>query len=431
MNNPLTPLPHVVIVGAGFGGLRAARALANAPVRITLLDRNNYHLFQPLLYQVATASLSLDEITQPVRAILGRQRNLEFRMAEVTGVDLDGRRLTTPHGDIPYDYLILAVGGATAYFGLESVERNGLGLKTAADAAAIRNTLLRALESAAAEPDPVRRRDLLTFVVAGGGPSGVETAGAVAELLRHTLPTDYPSLDPAEARVVLLEAGERLLPAMHPRQADFTRRVLEHKGVTVRLGAAVEAYDGQTVTLRGGETLPARTLIWSAGIRAAGLVEAMDLPRGSLGRVRVTPSLQLPAHPQVFVIGDAAYLEQDGSPLPMVAQVAIQQGRHAARAILDLLRGRDPDFFRYTDLGTMATIGRNQAVANLFGLRVNGPLAWLAWVAVHIFQLVGFRNRLMVMTDWAWNYLAYDRPVRSIHPDAPPARGARKAGLSQ
>ena len=416
-------LPHVVILGAGFGGLRAARALAKSPVKVTLVDRNNYHLFQPLLYQVATASLSADEIAQPVRAILGRQRNLEFRMAEARGIDLDRRTLHTSHGDLPYDYLILAAGGVTNTFGMESVARNGLGMKEIGDAEAIRNHILRLCEEALDEHDPARLGAMLTFVVAGGGPTGVESAGAIAELVHNVLPRDYPGAYLSQARVVLLEAADRLLPAMPESLSAHTLRTLRQKDVQVRFGAAVSGFDGRAVQLKGGEEIPARTLIWAAGIQAAGLARELPLEKGSQGRVKVEPTLQVAGRLEVFVIGDAAYLlDTDGRPLPMVAPVAMQQGVKAARNIARILQGRAPEIFRYRDPGTMATIGRSQAVAQIGPLKLHGLVAWLAWVAVHIYQLVGFRNRLLVMMDWAWNYFVYDRPVRMIDPQ--PRRSA-------
>lgn len=419
LKNPQSHIrSHIVIVGAGFGGLRAARTLKGTGVRVTLIDRNNFHLFQPLLYQVATAGLAPDEIAQPVRAMLQKQPNLEFRIAAARGVDFERRELDTERGPLAYDYLILAAGGATNFFGLAGLAnppRGLFGLKTLDDAEAIRNHLLSMCEQALDEPDAERRRALLTFAIAGGGPSGVESAGAVAELVEHILPRDYPSLDPAAVRVILLEAGTRLLPAMPETLANFTTQALRRKGVEVRLGAAVEAYDGQTVRLQGGELLPARTLVWAAGVRAAPLYEGLALDRGSLGRVLVDPTLQVPGRPEVFVIGDAALcMGADGKALPMVAPVAIQQGESAARSVLRLIAGEEPLSFIYHDPGVMATIGRSQAVARLGPLNLRGLLAWLAWVVVHIFQLVGFRNRLLVMVDWAWNYFAYDRPVRRL-----------------
>jgi NADH dehydrogenase len=414
-NQTKQTLPHVVIVGAGFGGLRAARALAHSPVRVTLLDRNNYHLFQPLLYQVATAGLAPDEIAQPVRAILRGQPNLEFRIAEVRGANLLESTLDTDRGPIHYDFLILAAGGATHTFGAQIQARGSFGLKTLEDADAIREHLLAMCELALDQPDPEKRAALLTFGVAGGGPSGVESAGAIAELIRHLLPRDYPALNPAEASVVLLEASNRLLPALPERLARFSADALRRKGVEVRFGAAVERFDGQMIFLKDGSQLPARSLIWAAGVKAAPLFDALALDKGNLGRVVVQPSLQTPGHPEIFVIGDAAFLPgADGRPLPMVAPVAIQQAETAVRNILRLLQRQEPQPFVYHDPGVMATIGRGQAVAKLGPFQMSGLLAWLAWVVVHIFQLVGFRNRLQVMVDWIWNYFAYDRPVRRL-----------------
>ncbi len=421
-------LPHVVIIGAGFGGLNAARALAGTRARVTLIDRNNYHLFQPLLYQVATSSLSADSIAQPVRSILGRQANLEFRMAEVYSIDLANRSLKTSGGTLSYDYLVVAAGGATNYFGMDGLARFAGGLKDVADAEGIRDHILRLNEEALHERDPRQAQAALTFVVAGGGPTGVESAGAVAELVQHVLPREYPpEAQAARARVLLLEAGERLLPAMPESLAAHTLRALRRKGVEVRFGAAVSAFDGSTVRLRSGEAIAARTLIWAAGIQAAGVARALPLEKGSQGRVKVLPTLQAPGHAEVYVIGDAAYLEDAaGRPLPMLAPVAIQQGLCAAGNIARALAGEPQRAFRYRDPGTMATIGRGQAVAQIGPFKLSGLPAWLAWVVVHIYQLVGFRNRLVVMMDWAWNYIVYDRPVRLVgarrrHSPAPEA----------
>ncbi|MFA5835739.1 MAG: NAD(P)/FAD-dependent oxidoreductase [Bellilinea sp.] len=413
-------LKHVAIVGGGFGGLRAARRLAKAPVHITLLDRNNYHLFQPLLYQVATAGISPTDVAYPLRSIFRRQKNLEYRMAEVTRVDLNNRRLETTNGSLDYDYLILAVGGETNYFGLESVAANAFGLKGLEDASPIRDHLLHLFEQAALVSDPVTRQALLTFVVVGGGPTGVEMAGAISELIRLVLTKDFPDQDFSHSRVLLLEATDRLLAAMPAGLGQATREALKKKGVEVRFGAAVESFDGQTVKLHGGETIPTHTLIWAAGVRSAALVDTLGLPQAAQQRVRVEPTLQLPGHPEVYVIGDAAYLEDENkAPLPMVAPVAMQQGEHAADNLVQALHEQPQISFHYHDPGTMATIGRNQAVAWIGPLQLHGFLAWVAWLVVHIFQLIGFRNRLLVLINWAWDYFFYDRAVRLISPTEP------------
>ena len=429
--NAHNKLPRVVIVGAGFGGLKAARALADAPVQITLIDRNNYHLFQPLLYQVASAGVAPSEIAYPVRAVFRGQKNLDFQMAEVRRIDLDGRRLLTERGELEYDYLILAAGGQTNFFGMESVECNAFDLKELGNAVDIRNHVLRQFELAALEPDAGARRAMLTFVVAGGGPTGVEMSGALSELIRLVLAKDFPRLRMQEARVLLLEAADRLLPAMPAELSAETARALTEKHVEVRFGAAVSGYDGSAVALRGGESIPARTLIWAAGVRAAGLVESLGVPLARQGRVPVTPSLQLPGHPEVFVIGDAAYLEDaNGQALPMLAPVAMQQAACAAANIRALLRGETPRPFSYRDPGSMATIGRNRAVAQIGPLKLRGFLAWAAWLFVHLVQIIGFRNRLVVLLNWAWDYIFYDRAVRLIGEWEDPGKFAsEKAGV--
>ena len=412
---PTQNIPHVVIIGAGFGGLHAALSLKNAPVRVTVVDRNNYHLFQPLLYQVATAGISPEEIAYPMRAILRRQKNADFRLAEVVEVNLPEKRLITTNGELDYDYLILAAGGETNTFGIQSVAEHGFGLKSIADATAIRTHLLKMFELAMNEPDPVKRRALLTFVVVGGGPTGVECAGAISELVRLVLSKDYPGFDPHEAQIILLEATSRLLPALSDDLAAFTLQALKNKKVDVRLEAVVDGYDGECVDLKGGEQIASHTLIWAAGVRAAGLLQHMDIPKGSLGRALVSPTLQVKDHPEIFVIGDAALVENSGgAPYPMVAPVAMQQAAYAARNIMHLIKGETTEPFIYHDLGSMATIGRNQAVAMVNGIKFRGFSAWVVWLVVHIMQLIGFRNRLVVLINWAWDYFFYDRAVRLI-----------------
>jgi NADH dehydrogenase len=406
--------PTVVVVGAGFGGLRAVRALRRAPVDVVLLDRHNFHLFQPLLYQVATAGLEPEQIARPVRTILRRQRHFEFRMGEMTGLDLGDRRVLTNDGAIPYDYLILAVGGETNYFGLEAVQRHGFGLKDVAEAVAIRNQVLGCFERAMLEPDPGRRRALLTFVVVGGGPTGVEMAGALSELIRLVLVKDYQRLNINDVRVLLLEAADRLLQAMPPRLSTAAADTLRRKQVEVRLGALVHDYDGQRVTLAGGEVIAARTLVWAAGAQAASLTTRLGLPTARQGRVVVEPTLQVPGHPALYVIGDAAYAEADGQPVPMMAPVAVQMAETAAANIGRRLRGEAPVPFRYRDPGALATIGRNAAVAYIHGVAFTGFLAWVVWLTVHLVQLIGFRNKLFVLLNWAWDYFFYERASRLI-----------------
>jgi NADH dehydrogenase len=409
-----TRRPTVVIVGAGFGGLRAARALRKAPVDVVLLDQHNYHLFQPLLYQVATAGLEPEEIARPVRAILRRQTNLDFRMVEVTGLDAQGKRLISDSGPVAYDYLILAVGGQTNFFGLESIPRHGFGLKDIPEAIRIRNHVLRSFERAMLEPDPEHRRAALTFVVVGGGPTGVEMAGALSELIRLVLVKDYPRLNVKDVRVLLLEATDRVLMTMPRRLREAAAETLWRKHVEVRFGATVADYDGARVLLKSGEVIPASTLIWAAGVKAVSLTGRLGLLTARQGRVPVAPTLEVPGHPGVYVIGDAAYLEANGEPLPMMAPVAIQMAETAAANIRRHIAGEPPVAFRYRDPGSLATIGRNAAVAYIKGIGFTGFPAWVVWLVVHIMQLIGFRNKLFVLLNWAWDYFFYERAARLI-----------------
>ena len=406
--------PTVVVVGAGFGGLRVARALRRAPVQVVLLDRNNYHLFQPLLYQVATAGLEPEQIAKPVRAILRGQANLDFRMVEVTGADLATRRLETSAGSVSYDHLVLALGGETNFFGLDSVARHGFGLKDVNEAVAIRNHVLTCFEQAMLEPDPERRRARLTFVVVGGGPTGVEMAGALSELIRLVLVKDYPRLNIKDVRVLLLEATDRVLAAMPERLREAAAATLWRKHVEVRFGATVADFDGARVLLKSGEVIPAHTVIWAAGAQASQLGARLGLPTARQGRMVVEPTLRVPGHPEISVIGDAAYFEDGGQPLPMVAPVAMQMADVVARNIGHTIRGEPLETFRYRDPGTLATIGRNAAVARLFGINWTGFPAWVMWLGVHIIQLIGFRNKLFVLLNWAWDYFFYERAVRLI-----------------
>ena len=407
----------VVVVGAGFGGLRVARALRRAPVQVILLDRNNYHLFQPLLYQVATAGLEPEQIAKPVRSILRGQKNFDFRMVEVTAVDLVQRRLETNAGPIAYDFLVLAPGGETNFFGLETVAKHGLGLKDIPDAVAIRNHVLTCFEQAMLEANPEQRRARLTFIVVGGGPTGVEMAGALSELIRLVLVKDYPRLNIKDVRILLLEATDRLLAAMPERLREAAGKTLWRKYVEVRFGATVADYDGIRIRLKSGEIIPAYTVIWAAGARAAGLNDRLGLATARQGRIAVEPTLQVAGHPEVYVIGDAAYRETNGVPLPMVAPVAIQMAEAVARNIVRTLRATPLREFRYRDQGTLATIGRNAAVAHVFGLQLSGFPAWVMWLVVHIIQLIGFRNKLFVLLNWAWDYFFYERAARLITRD--------------
>jgi len=409
-------LPHVVIIGAGFGGLEAAKKLAKAEVQITLIDKRNYHLFQPLLYQVAIAGLSPVQIAHPVRAIFHRQKNLEFLMGEVVNIDFKARRVVTDHKTLEYDYLILAPGSRTNFFGMQSIEENGHDMKTISNAVATRNHLLTILERASRESDPDVRRAMLTFVVVGGGPTGVESAGALAELIHLVLTKDYPQMNLKEARVILIEASNHLMPNIYPRNLQAaTLKLLRRKRVSVRLRAMVTGFDGKQVTFKNADPISSYSLVWTAGVRAAKLIEGIDADKGAGGRIIVKPTLQLPGYSEVYVIGDAAYLEDDtGQPLPMLATVAQQQAKHVAVNIHGELHERPPKSFYYKDPGLLATIGRNAAVAQLWGISFSGLLAWLIWVGLHIYRLIGFRNRLVVMLNWAWDYFFYDSQVRLI-----------------
>jgi len=405
----------VVIVGAGFGGLRVVRRLRGAAVDVTIVDRRNYHLFVPLLYQVATAGLEAEAIAQPVRRILRKSANVRFRLATVTNVHLERRVVITQEGEIPFDFLVLAAGSVTNYFGLESVARVARGLRDLDDAEQLRDHVLRAFEQAVVERDPERRRQLMTTVIVGGGPTGVELAGALAELRRHVLPYDYSGLDLSAARIVLLEAADCLLPGFPTRLQTAALAKLREMAVEVRLQATVADANPSGVTLRDGEPLPAGTVIWVAGMRAPPLADLIPTAKGANGRVLVNETLQLPGYPHVFVIGDMAHVGgPDTKPHPMMAPVAIQQGGLVAENIRRTLEGQPPKPFRYKNRGVMATIGRRAAVAQVLGLQVGGFLAWLLWLTVHLVWLIGFRNRLLVLVNWAWNYFTYDRGVRLI-----------------
>ena len=414
MGKEVTAMPHVVVVGAGFGGIRTALALAKMGVRITLIDKYNYHLFQPLLYQVATAGLSVDDIAYPVRAIFRDQKNVEFRLAEVTGVDFNSKAVMTDTGMIPYDYLVMAAGGMTNYFGMESVKKNGLGMKTLDESVIIRNHVLSMFELAAHEKDADKRRALLTFVVVGGGPTGVESAGALSELVYHILIKEYHTMNFKEVRIILVEASDKLLTAMPESLREATVETLIRKHVEVRMCVQVTEYDGQRMALKGGEIIPTYTLIWAAGVRAIDLIDKLDIEQASMRRAVVNEYLQLPNRPEAFVIGDAAQFIQDERPLPMIAPVAIQQAVVAAKNIGNLIKGKELKKFVYKDVGNMATIGRNAAVVHMGSFKTHGFFAWAIWSFVHILRLINFRNRAVVFTKWIWDYLVYERAVRLI-----------------
>ncbi len=405
--------PHIVIVGGGFGGLAAARALAKAPVQVTLLDRHNHHLFQPLLYQVATAGLSPAEIASPIRRILSAQGNVTVLLAEATAVEPEAKRLRLADGVFSYDQLILATGATHSYFGRDDWAIHAPGLKTLDDALEIRRRVLFAFEKAEREVDAERRRQWLTLVVVGGGPTGVEMAGALAEIARHTLPGDFRHIDPKSARVVLVEAGPRVLPAYPPDLSESARRQLEALGVHVWTGAAVTGVDAEGVQM-GADRLAARTVVWAAGVEASPLARSLGVQLDPAGRVRVEPDLSVPGRPDIFVIGDLAAIESDGRAVPGVAPAAIQMGRHAAANVLRRLRGEPPAPFRYRDKGSLATVGRSRGVAVIGRLKLSGFFAWAAWLFVHIVFLIGFRNRFVVLFTWMWAYLTYERSARLI-----------------
>jgi NADH dehydrogenase FAD-containing subunit len=413
--------PRVVIVGAGFGGLAAAKALASAPVEITVIDRRNYHLFQPLLYQVATAALSPADIAWPIRSILSRQENARVLMGEVTGVDLQRREVTVDGaisdvGAIGFDYLVLATGSRGSYFGHDAWEAYAPSLKTIADATAIRRHILTAFERAETEPDTSKRARLLTFAVIGGGPTGVELAGALAELARKALARDFHAIDPASARIVLIEAGPRILAAFPERLSAYSKRTLEKLGVEVMTETTVSDCAADGVTLSGGERLPAANVLWAAGVAASPAGDWLGAPTDRAGRVTVGDTLEVPDAPNVFVIGDtAAVAGPDGEPLPGTAPVAKQEGRYVARVIrARLAGGAPPKPFRYKDFGLLATIGRRAAVIDAGWLRMKGWIAWWLWGFAHIFFLIGMRNRVLVMVQWLWNYLTFQRGARLI-----------------
>jgi NADH:quinone reductase (non-electrogenic) len=409
--------PQVVIVGGGFGGLYAAQALKNANLQVTLVDRRNHHLFQPLLYQVATAGLSPGDIARPIRAILRRQQNTRVLLAEAVSIDTNTKTVHLKDDQLHYDFLILAAGAQHSYFGHNEWEANAPGLKSLEDALEIRRRILLAFERAERERDEAKRQPWLSFVIVGGGPTGVELAGALAEIARQVMVSDFRSIDPKQARIVLVEAGPRLLAAFPEELSTAAERALTSMGVEVRTDCPVTAVESGSVEF-GNERHPARTVLWAAGVSASPLAKSLGAPLDRAGRVLVEPDLTIPGHPEVFVIGDLAdFMHQTGRPLPGLCPVAIQQGRHVAKSIVRACSGLPYAPFHYWDKGNLATIGRAQAVADLGRLRLSGAIAWLAWLTVHIFFLIGFRNRFLVLFEWAWAYFTFQRGARLITGD--------------
>ena len=406
--------PHVVIIGAGFGGLSAAKTLSRSNLKVTLIDRHNYHLFQPLLYQVATAALSPADIASPIRAIVRRQRNISVILANVSGIDLERKEVIAEDHRVAFDRLIVATGAQHAYFGHDEWASYAPGLKTIDDATYLRRRILLAFEKAETETDAAERRRLLNFVIVGGGATGVEMAGAIAELAKRALALDFRTIDPRQARIFLVEAAPRLLTPFDPRLSAAAKRSLGQLGVEVHLNGGVTAADCGGVSI-GNERIEARTIIWAAGVMASPAGRWLGAKTDRAGRVIVNQDLSVPDHPNVFVIGDAAHaLGVNGAPLPGVAPVAKQQGAYVARLIKLALQGRSAPPFRYRDFGSLATIGRKRAVAELGGLRLSGFVAWLLWSVAHIYFLIGFRNRLVIAIDWLWSYLTYQRGARLI-----------------
>ena len=414
MQNTPEKKPHVVIVGAGFGGLEAAKKLACKDVRVTVIDRTNYHLFQPLLYQVATAALSPADIAAPVRAVLSECKNMEVILAEVQSVDVAAKKIKTTDMEILYDFLILATGARHSYFGHDEWEKLAPGLKSLEDAIELRRRLLMAFEYAEKITDEAARKAAMTFVIIGGGPTGVEMAGAIAEIARYTLAKDFRHIDPSQARVILIEGEPRLLASFPEDLSSSAMKQLVDLGVEVRTGVRATNLT-ETGLQVGDEFIPCRVKIWAAGNNASFVGKTLGVPIDRVGRVMVDDDLTIPGHPEVQVIGDLAnFSHQTGQPLPGVSPVAMQQGRHAARNILRMIKNREPRPFRYWDKGSMATIGRNKAVADLNFVHLSGLPAWLVWLFVHIIFLVGFRNRVAVLFQWAWAYLTFNAGARLI-----------------
>jgi NADH:quinone reductase (non-electrogenic) len=420
--NEMADQHRVVILGGGFGGLSAALGLKRAPVQVTLIDRRNYHLFQPLLYQVATGSLSPANIASPLRTILKQHKNTRVLLAAATGIDVANRRVILSDGAIEYDTLVVATGSSHQYFGHDEWEQYAPGLKTVEDATDMRRRILLAFETAERETDPEKLRALMTFVIVGGGPTGAELAGALAEIANDTLRYDFRNIDPSQAKIILVEGTDRVLPAYPPKLSAAAQRMIERLGVQVRVGAMVTDVQRDSVTVRSGdasEIIPTRTILWAAGVLGSplGRVVARETgaPIDKAGRISVEPDCSVPGHPEIFVIGDLAnFTHQTGKPLPGVAQPAIQEGHYVAKAILRRRRGEEARPFHYFDKGNLAVIGRGAAVADLNWLRLSGFPAWLIWIFIHLLYIVEFQNRLLIFLQWAWFYLTFDRSARLI-----------------
>jgi NADH dehydrogenase len=416
-DSTIAVLPHIVIIGGGFGGLSAARTFRHADVRVTLIDRRNHHVFQPLLYQVATATLSPGDIAAPIRWILRHLTNVRVLLANATRIDVEARRIELSDGSpLDYDWLIVATGSKHAYFGHSDWEPNAPGLKTLEDAIAIRRRILIAFERAEREEDDRRRNELLTFVIVGGGPTGVELAGTLAEIARQTLRDEFRAIDTTRARILLVEAGPTILQTFPEHLRNAARASLVRLGIQVREGVAVTGVDARGVMI-GSERVNAGTVLWAAGVAASSVVKTLGVPLDRAGRVIVEPDLSIPGHPDVFVVGDAAAAMQDGKLLPGVAQTAMQGARHAAKNILRRLNGQPSTPFIYRDLGSMAIVGRRAAISDLGWIKLSGVLAWLAWLFLHIFMLIGFRNRVVVLFEWAVAYFTFQRGARLITGD--------------
>jgi NADH dehydrogenase len=408
--------PRVVIIGAGFGGLWSAREFFHTPVEAWLIDQENYHTFFPLLYQVAAAELEPESIVHPIRSILHKFPNLHFLMDEVTQIDTAQQRVVTRHQNLSYDYLIISIGSKAHFYDVTGAGQYAYPLKSIEDAVRLRNHILYCFETAAMEPDPQIRQQLLTFAIVGGGPTGVEFTGALAELVKKPLARDYPTLDMNQVRILLLEATDRLLIGFPESLHRYTLKHFTHMGIDVQLNAPVNQIDQSDVILKDGRHISTQTVVWTAGVGARSLSNPWGFPTRSNGQVEVLPSLQIPEYPNIYTVGDLAHVEQDGKPLLMVATVASQEGKWASKNVLRQISGQSPVPFRYHDPGMLAVTGRNAAVARLGKLTITGFLAWVIWSTVHLYGLIGYRARLLVLINWAWDYIFFDRVVRLILP---------------